>query len=189
MNRKNTFQYILALLVCFLLGMALALVMRSLDMRKIKPLEGGQHLPYSDFGFSMRIPNTAIVRDHTLDNLESGGDALYAGSITTQEDGVLYLFCYENTAQDSLENHREQDVVSHYMSAGANDVRIRDFGGRPFVCYRANVLGTDGEQLWDTYETWNERIQISFETRMASDDVLPILATLDFSASTDSEIH
>lgn len=189
MNRKNVLQYVLSLIIFFLLGIALASCLRMLDMKDIEPLSGGQTLNYADFGFSMRVPESAIVRDHTMDNLDAGGDALYAGSITTQEDGVLYLFCYENTAQDSLENHREQDVVSHYMSAGANDVRIRDFGGRPFVCYRANVLGTDGEQLWDTYETWNERIQISFETRMASDDVLPILATLDFSASTDSEIH
>lgn len=189
MNKKNVFQYILALIACFLLGIALASFLRMLDSRKIEPLSGGQTLDFADFGFSMHVPESAIVRDHTLDNLEAGGDALYAGSITTQEDGVLYLFCYENAAADSLENHRKQDVVSHYMSAGATNVRIRDFGGRPFVCYRASVLGTDGEQLWDTYETWNERVQISFETRMSSNDVLPILATLDFAASPESEIR
>jgi len=187
MNRKNTFQYILALLVCFLLGMALALVMRSLDMRKIKPLEGGQHLPYSDFGFSMRIPNTAIVRDHTLDNLESGGDALYAGSITTQEDGVLYLFCYENVSADSIDLYPKQDVVSHYMSAGATQVRFRDLGGRQFICYRASVLGPDGEQLWDTYETWDENIHLVFETRMNPWDVLPILQTVSFMQSAPAD--
>lgn len=186
MNRKNVIQYILALLVCFLLGMALALGMRMLDMRRIKPIEGGQHLSYSDFGFSMRVPDSAIVRDHTLDNLESGGNALYAGSITTQEDGVLYLFCYENVSADSIDLYPKQDVVSHYMSAGATQVRFRDLGGRQFICYRASVLGPDGEQLWDTYETWNERIQISFETRMSPDDVLPILATLDFSAASQN---
>lgn len=188
MNKKNVFQYILALVAFFLLGMALAFGLRWFDMQKIEPIEGGQMLEYPDFGFTMRVPESAIIRDHTLDNLEAGGDALYAGSITTQEDGVLYLFCYENTTADSLANHQKQDIVSYYMSAGATDVRIREFSGRSFVCYRASIIGLDGEQLWDTYETWNERIQITFETRMSPETVLPILATLDFSA-IESEIR
>ena len=180
MNRKSVFQYITALVVCFLLGIALALGMRALDMRRITPLEGGQTLDYADFGFTMRVPDSAIVRDHTMENFEAGDDALYAGSITTQEDGVLYLFCYENASSDNLEDHDEQDVVSHYMHAGATQVRMRELGGRRFVCYRSAILGPDGEQLWDTYETWNERIQITFETRMAPGDVLPILASIEF---------
>lgn len=180
MNTRHALQYILALIVCFFLGLALALGMRMLDMKRIEPLSGGQTLDYADFGFSIRVPDTAIVRDHTIESQQNGDDALYAGSITTQEDGVLYLFCYENAAHDSLQNHKEQDVVTHYMRAGATQVRTREFGGKRFICYRASILGPAGEELWDTYETWDERVQITFETRMAPGYVLPILATLDF---------
>ena len=66
------------------------------------------------------------------------------------------------------------------MNAGATDVRMRTLGGRRFICYRAAVDGQNGKETWDTYETWNEDIQISFETRMNPDDVLPILATIAF---------
>ena len=181
MNKKNVFQYILALVAFFLLGMALAFGLRWFDMQKIEPIEGGQMLEYPDFGFTMRVPESAIIRDHTLDNLEAGGDALYAGSITTQEDGVLYLFCYENTTADSLANHQKQDIVSYYMSAGATDVRMRKFGGRPFICYRANVLFEEGRvEVWDSCETWNSEFQIVFETQAPPERVLPILATITF---------
>ena len=181
MTKKNVLLYLLALIVCFLLGLFLALGLRALDMRKIEPISGGQQLDFTDFGFTMRVPASAIVRDHTLESEENGDSTLYASSFTTQEDGVLYLFCYENVQRDSLKNHSEKDVVAHYMSAGANEVRMRDFGGRRFICYRASVLGPDGEELWDTYETWNERVQITFETRMQPSKVLPILATIEFS--------
>ena len=66
------------------------------------------------------------------------------------------------------------------MSAGATQVRMRDFGGRRFICYRAAVLGPDGEESWDSYETWNKHVQITFETRMPPAKVLPILATIEF---------
>ena len=181
MNKKNTLLYILTLVVCFLFGLLFTLGLRMMDMRSVKPLQGGQTLAYTDFGFTMRVPETSIVRDHTEENYQGGADALYAGSITTQEDGVLYLFCYENTEHDNLAAHDERDVVAHYMSAGATQVRTREFGGRRFICYRASILGPDGEELWDTYETWDERLQITFETRMSPDNVLPILATIVFS--------
>ena len=66
------------------------------------------------------------------------------------------------------------------MNAGATDVRMRTLGGRGFICYRATVQTGGGEETWDTYETWNGDIQISFETRMTPEDVLPILATITF---------
>jgi len=181
MTKKNVLLYVLALILFFLLGLGLALGLRALDMRKITPLEGGQQLDFADFGFSMHVPEDAIVRDHTLENDENDPYTLYAGSFTTQDDGVLYLFCYENPERDTLKDHNEQDVVTHYMSAGATDVRMRDFGGRRFICYRASILGPDGEEIWDTYETWNERVQITFETRMQPSNVLPVLATIEFS--------
>lgn len=180
MNKKDVFSYLIALAVCFCLGLGAVLIMHTLDRRAIAPIEGGQTLEYADFGFAMRAPETAVVRDHTQENYEAGDDALYAGSITTQEDGVLYLYCYENAARDSLAGYSEQEVVTHYMSLGATEVRMRELGGRRFICYRASVLGPAGEELWDTYETWDERLQITFETRMAPRKALPILATIDF---------
>ncbi|MBR5561102.1 MAG: hypothetical protein IKU73_06795 [Clostridia bacterium] len=179
--KKHVILYVLALVLCFVLGFGATLILKTLDSRPIPPLEGGQTLDFSNFGFTLRAPESAILRDHTEDNLNEGGDALYAGSITTEEDGVLYVFCYENLSGDSLSGYSEQEVVTHYMSAGATDVRMRTFGGRPFIGYRASIVGTDGEQLWDTYETWDEKLQITFETRMTPEDVLPILATLTFS--------
>lgn len=180
MNKKNVLLYCTALLCCFALGFGATLILKSIDSRPIQPLEGGQTLDFSNFGFTMRVPENAILRDHTEDNMNEGGDALYAGSITTEEDGVLYVFCYENLSGDSLRKYSDQEVVTHYMSAGATDVRMRSFGGRPFIGYRATILGTDGEQHWDTYETWDEKLQITFETRMSPEDVLPILATISF---------
>lgn len=184
MNKKNVLLYCAALAVCFLLGFGGAMLLRSIDSRPVKPLEGGQTLDFTNFGFTLRAPENAILRDHTQENAAEGGDALYAGSITTEEDGVLYVFCYENLSHDSLSGYAEQDVVTHYMSAGATDVRMRDFGGKPFIGYRAAIVGTDGEQLWDTYETWDQSLQITFETRMSPEDVLPILSTIEF---TDAE--
>lgn len=94
--------------------------------------------------------------------------------------GELYLFCYANESGDSLRQHREQDVVTYYMNAGATDVRLRTLGGRRFICYRATVDREDGVETWDTYETWDGDIQLTFETRMSPGDVLPILATITF---------
>ena len=66
------------------------------------------------------------------------------------------------------------------MNAGATDVRLRTLGGRRFICYRATVDREDGVETWDTYETWDGDIQLTFETRMSPGDVLPILATITF---------
>ena len=127
----------------------------------------------------MRVPEDAAIADHSRENAELGGNALYAGSAAGR-DGTLYLVCYANESGDRLEDYPDQDVVSYYMSAGATSVRTRIIGGRKFVCYRAVVLTEEGEQTWDTYETWDETLQISFETQMAETAVLPILATIEF---------
>ena len=124
----------------------------------------------------------AVISDHSRENAELGGNALYAGS-SAGKDGTLYLFCYENETGDRLDSYDDQDVVSYYMSAGASSVRTRIIAGRKFVCYRAHVLTEEGEQAWDTYETWDETLQVSFETQMDESVVLPILATIDFSTN------
>lgn len=180
--KKNTILYILALVLCFVLGCSAALFLRYVDAQEITPMSGGQVWDLSTFGFTMRVPEDAVIADHSRENAELGGNALYAGS-SAGKDGTLYLFCYENETGDRLDSYSDQDVVSHYMSAGASSVRTRIIGGRKFVCYRAHVLTEDGEQAWDTYETWDETLQISFETQIAESVVLPILATIEFSAN------
>ena len=178
--KKNTILYILALLLCFAVGCGVTLALRYVDAQEIKPLSGGQIWDLSTFGFSMRVPEDAVITDHTRENAELGGEALYAGS-SAGKDGTLYLFCYENGTGDRLDSYDDQDVVTHYMSAGASSVRTRILNGRKFICYRAHVLTEEGEQAWDTYETWDETLQISFETQMDESIVLPILSTIEFS--------
>ena len=177
--KKNTLLYFLALAGCFLLGCAVSLGLSIWDSREIQPLRGGQVWDLSTFGFTMRVPEEAVLADHTRENAELGGNALFAGS-AGGKDGTLYLFCYANETGDRLADYPDQDVVSYYMSAGATSVRTRVIGGRKFVCYRAVILTDEGEQTWDTYETWDETLQISFETQMAEGAVLPMLATIQF---------
>lgn len=179
--KKNTLLYLLALLGCFLLGCAVSLGLSLLDSQTIKPMQGGQTWDLSAFGFTMRVPEDAVLGDHTRENAEMGGSALFSGSAEGR-DGTLYLFCYENETGDRLADYPDQDVVSYYMSAGATSVRTRVIGGRKFICYRAVVLTEDGEQTWDTYETWDETLQISFETQMNERLFLPMLATIEFTA-------
>ena len=178
--KKNTVLYILALILCFAVGCGVTAVLRTIDAQEIKPLSGGQVWDLSTFGLRLRVPQDAVIADHSRENAEQGGNALYAGS-SAGKDGTLYLFCYENEAGDRLVSYADQDVVSYYMSAGASSVRTRIIAGRKFICYRAQVLTEEGEQAWDTYETWDETLQISFETQMDESIVLPILATIDFS--------
>lgn len=180
--KKNTVLYILALVLCFCAGCGAALYLRHMDMQEIKPLSGGQVWDLSIFGLTMRVPEDAVIADHTHENAELGGGALYAGS-SSGKDGALYLFCYENETGDRLDSYPDQDVVSYYMNAGASSVRTRNIAGRRFICYRAYVLTEEGEQHWDTYETWDEKLQISFETQMDESIVLPILATIEFTAN------
>ena len=177
--KKNTLLYLLALAGCFLLGCAVSLGLSIWDSQTIKPMKGGQVWDLSSFGFTLRVPEDAVLGDHSRENAELGGNALYAGCASGR-DGTLYLFCYENATGDRLADYPDQDVVTYYMSAGATSVRTRIIGGRKFVCYRAVVLTEDGEQTWDTYETWDETLQISFETQMAESTVLPMLATIAF---------
>ena len=178
--KKDTLLYIAALVGCFLFGCCITLGFRIMDSQEIKPLKGGQAWDLSQFSFGMRVPEDAVIADHTRENAELGGNALYAGS-ANGHDGTLYLFCYENEEGDSISDYPDQDLVSYYMSAGATSVRTRIIGGRRFICYRAVVLTEEGEQEWDTYETWDEKLQIAFETQMQPDVVLPMLATIDFS--------
>jgi len=177
MNKKNVFKYIAALIVCFLLGCGAALILYAVDSREIAPLEGGKTLAV--YGFSLDAPQDAVLLDHTQDSLLQGENAAYAGSIQC-EWGGMYIFCYDNDAGDSIGDYSEQELVRYYMNAGAAQVRIREFGGRRFICYRASVLTEEGEQFWDTYETWDKDLQITIETQIDPIHALPMMATIDF---------
>ena len=181
--KKSTVQYILALVICFAVGCGIALGLNAYDKNaeRIIPLSGGQTIDFSAYGFTLTVPDDFAMNDYTTNNAAEGGNALFAGC-AYGEIGELYIFCYTNDSGDELRQYGEQEVVTYYMNAGATDVRMRTLGGRRFICYRATVIGQDGEETWDTYETWNEDIQISFETRMNPDDVLPILATITFTS-------
>ena len=177
--KKDTLLYIAALVGCFLIGCCVTLGFRYADSQEIKPMKGGQSWDLTQFSFHMRVPEDAELLDHTQENAALGGNALYAGS-AAGKSGTLYLFCYENEEGDRLSDYPDQELVTYYMNAGATSVRTRIIGGRRFICYRAVVLTEEGEQTWDTYETWDETLQISFETQMQPDVVLPILATIKF---------
>ena len=180
--KKNTLLYILSLVLCFAVGCGVTLYLRYIDAQEISPLSGGQTWDLSTFGFTMRVPEDAVIADHSRENAELGGNALYAGS-SAGKDGTLYLFCYENETGDNLAGYEDQAVVSYYMGACAASVRTRIIGERKFICYRTQVLTEEGEQTWDTYETWDEALQITFETQMNESVVLPILATIEFSTN------
>ena len=179
MSKKNVILYIAALIACFLLGAGGALILRAIDERSIEPLSGGQEMAFPEFGFTLSVPQDFRLFDHTEENLMAGGNALYAAALAGNED-ILYLFCYDNETGDRLADHDARSVVSHYMRAGAADVRMRSFGGRRFICYLANVEGEHGVETWYSCETWDETLQIVFETDMPPERALPILATLSF---------
>ena len=180
MKKNDVIRYCLALAACFLIGCGAVLALSYMDSHEYTPLEGGKSVEFADFGFTLSVPEEYRVFDQTQASLDAGNDVLYAGMIGQGED-LFYLYCYENAVGDSLADHKPGDVVAHYMNAGAADVRMREFDGVPFICYRAEILTEEGEtQRWDSYETWNERVQIVFETQTAPASILPILATIDF---------
>lgn len=181
MNKKNVLQYIAALVCCFLVGCGIALGLQAYDKHTddINPIENGQTIDFSAYGFNLTVPEDFSLNDYTTNNQAEGGKALFAGC-TYGTAGELYLFCYENESHDDLSSYSQKEVISYYMQAGMEDVRMRTLGGRPFITYRAIVQRDDTLEDWYTYETWDEDIQISFETRMTPAQVLPILTTLTF---------
>lgn len=183
MKKRPVLLYILSLIAFFLLGCVVALGLYTYDKytEHITPLEGGQAIDFSAYGFALTVPDGYSLNDYTANNHAEGGSALFAGCAYAEGE-ELYIFCYENESGDNLAAYEERDVVSHYMSAGATNVRMRTLGGRPFIGYLMSVTTPEGEELWYTYETWDEGLQITFETQMAESAVLPILATIDFTA-------
>ncbi|MGN0997152.1 MAG: hypothetical protein ACI4PG_09580 [Candidatus Ventricola sp.] len=177
MNRKSILQYLGALAACFLIGCCGALLLSWIDALPIRPLEGGQTLALT--GFSLCVPEDYVFEDLTRVHHEEGGDAIFCASLRNAQDTLL-VYCYRNETGDSLEGYDEQALVTHYMRQGASQVRTRTLGGRRFICYRVSVETMNGTQAWDTYETWDETLQIAFETQMPPARALSILATIQF---------
>lgn len=189
MNRKNIFSYAAALLLCFAVGCAAALALRALDAKDaaIAPIDGGQTLDFTEYGFTLTVPGGFALSDYTTNNHAEGGDALFAGCAHAP-GSELYIYCYPNGEGDAITDYREQELVDYYVSAGADDVRLRELGGRRFVCYAATVQLGDEAQRWYLYETWDAHHQVTFETQLPAQDALPILKTLFFpgDARTDA---
>ena len=183
MNKRNVLRYVAALLAFFVLGCGAALVLRAYDARMDSPapLDGGKTLDLSAFGFTLRVPQTYALYDLTQDHLASGGDALFAGC--AEGDGrALFLYCYTNMQGDAISDYDEQELVTYYTGAGCEDVRTRTLAGRRFICYsaQAQTEADSAFSTWHAYETWDETLQLVFETQMSASEILPILATLQF---------
>lgn len=185
MTKKNVFKFIAALLCCFLFGCCATLALHVFDTHfdMPAPLSGGQTIDFSAYGFTLTVPDTYALNDYTTNNFAEGGDALFAGC-TYSGGQELYIYCYANPEGDNIAVYSEQELVTHYTAAGGLEVRTRTLGGRRFICYRAEVYTENGFETWDTYETWDERMHIVFETRMNPWDVLPMLQTIAFTPIT-----
>jgi len=181
MNKKSILQFFAAVMCCLLIGCAATLALHLFDTRYDlpAPLEDGQTIDFSAYGFTLTVPDTYALNDYTTNNFAEGDHALFAGCAYGggQE---LYVYCYENGQGDRIDAYPEQELVTHYAGAGGQDVRTRTLGGRRFICYRAQIAAQEGTELWNTYETWDERFHIVFETRMRSWDALAILQTITF---------
>ncbi len=186
MKTKPFLQFLAAMLCCLLLGCAIALGIHLYDRQFDLParLSGGQTIDFSAYGFTLTVPDGYALNDYTTNNFAEGGDALFAGCAYDGAGSELYIYCYANPEGDAIEEHEESVLVSHYMSAGASEVRTRTLGGRRFICYRVEVEMEDGPQIWDTYETWDASTHLVFETRMHPRDVLPALQTITFTAAS-----
>lgn len=183
MNRTSSLLKSAVLIVAaFALGCISALALRAYDAghERITPITGGQTIDFSEYGFHLTVPDGYSLVDYTTNNRAEGGNAVFAGCAFDESGNELYIFCYDNETGDAVEDYGEQELVSYYTHAGADDVRLRTLGGRRFVCYSAVVEAQDGAQTWFTYETWDAAHQVTFETRMSDAAVLPILATIDF---------
>ncbi|MDO5378441.1 MAG: hypothetical protein Q4G52_08910 [Clostridia bacterium] len=181
MNKKQALVYAAALAVCFLLGCGVSLILGALDARdeSIAPIAGGQTIDFTEYGFTLTVPSEYILSDYTTNNHAEGGDALFAGCAYAS-GSELYIYCYANDAGDSVSDYGQQELVTYYTSAGADEVRLRELGGRRFVCYEALVETAEGAQRWYLYETWDSLHQLTFETQIPPEGALPILKTLSF---------
>ncbi len=169
---SSALSYLAALVVCFFLGCGIVFVLRAYDryMNAITPLEEGERLDLSAYGFSLIIPNGC-----TLIPYDSNDDVRFAGSLSDQS---LYLFCYDNAYGDQIDDYTDQELVSFAVQAGYKDVRMRTLGGQRFICYSEKFLQDSG--TLHSYETWNAQWRLIIETPVSAREILPVLLTLQF---------
>ena len=172
MNRKNVCAYLLALCALFAAGCGAALLLREYDRRAeaVAPLAQGQQAAFPLCGFTLTVPEDAQVLE-----ADPGDGALFAASIVTA-DGVLRFAAYENETGERIGELDAQQLITRYVQAGAGDVRLRTLGDRPFIEYTVAPSGTD--RRYTLFETWDERIQLIFETDMDERAALPVLASI-----------
>ena len=175
MNRKKVCAYLLALCALFAVSCAAALLLCEYDRRAeaVSPLAGGRQVSFPLCGFALTLPEDAEVLEAA-----PGDGALYAASIVTAE-GMLRFAAYENGTGERIGELDAQQLVTQYVQAGAGDVRLRTLGDRLFIGYTVALSGADGiNRRYALYETWDERIQLIFETDMDERAALPILASI-----------
>ena len=175
MNRKNVCAYLLALCALFAVSCGAALLLREYDRRAeaVAPLTEGRQVSFPLCGFALTLPEDAEMLE-----ADPGDGALYAASIVTVE-GMLRFAAYENETGERIGELDAQQLVIQYMQAGAGDVRLRTLGDRLFIGYTVALSGADGtSRRYALYETWDERIQLIFETDMDERTALPILASI-----------
>ena len=175
MNRKNVCAYLLALCALFAVSCGAALLLREYDRRSeaVAPLTEGRRVSFPLCGFSLAVPEDAEVLES-----DPGDGALYAAFIVTAE-GMLRFAAYENGTGERISELDAQQLVTQYVQAGAGDVRLRTLGDRLFIGYTVALSGADGiNRRYALYETWDERIQLIFETDMDERAALPILASI-----------
>ena len=173
MNRKNVLSFLAALVTALALSSAAALLLREYDRRadNIVPLTEGQVISFPQVGFSLTVPPGAeIIENETADG------ALFAASIVMQ-DGYLRFAAYKNATGERIEALDAQQLVTQYTRAGAKDVRLRTLPNRVFIEYAILTNAPDARRYM-LFETWDERVQLVFETELSARDVLPILATI-----------
>ena len=171
-------RYAIALVVFFVIGCFAAMALRAYDVRKDtpQPIEDAQVFDFSAGGFTLSAPHgTQLTEYYSPDGM------LFSGMLSDGEQTLL-LYSYVNDQGDTIDDYTDQVLVTYYMNAGCDDVRMRTLGNRRFVCYSAQVATESGAQTWHVYETWDATTRLVIETQMSDDDALPILTTLSFSA-------
>ena len=81
------------------------------------PISGGQTIDFSEYGFTLTVPDGYSLNDYTANNLNEGGNARFAGC-AYMGDSELYIFCYANAAGDDVSAYGEQELISMVTTLG-----------------------------------------------------------------------
>ncbi|MBQ8092381.1 MAG: hypothetical protein IJ242_02235 [Clostridia bacterium] len=170
-------MFLLAIVISFLIGTGITAALLHSDRAAEHPvpLENGQTVDLSPFGFTLRVPETYNIRDLTED-----GSTAWLALILGDETDQFYIYSYLNDSADTIDDYEPLDMIRYYMQSGCDQVRTYTFGGRTFVSYRAAIESLTGDEYWTVFETWNPDLHLVIETQMSINRLLPILATFSF---------